>query len=733
MKLSSSFLILLFCTLTILSCASVMKESSSTTTDESDDENRQLAPSTTRRHKIKTKGSSKVVAVTSNGKIKRRRSIVDLSGLQLGDSAQDVDVQLMSDEQLQTLRMRRANTENDPFESWYGRDTKTGNHLTIVKSTTNWGETVTTGSMHGQNGTVYQIRTLANGAVVAEEIKQEMFNKELDGVRTHVKGGGGDIDPETIDAIDGLPGGGRRGLRNERRLDSSSQLDVMVLYTKGAMCSAAGFSTGGTCTATPQNVATIEGIIALAVAETNKAFELSGIPTEFRLVKAHYDASYNDYATSWESTLGYLRNNGDGRLDYVHAMRDQYGADFVTMLVDTDGYCGIGYLPSSPRAADAFTLVHWDCATGYYSFGHEIGHNMGCNHDIKNAGSRSGYNYGYQDPSARFRSILAYDCSKKSCPRVQYYSSPNLSYLGSPLGTATANNALVIRNNLAAFANYRQSINQQPVSSAPTAAPTAMPTTKAPTSRRPTTKAPTSARPSASPTAMPTTAAPTAEPTTAAPTVEPTSAAPNDVPPTAAPTGTPTGMPTNVPIAAPTDAPTAVPTKAPTAAPTTANSRSLTTTFVGGTVGAAGHMFDIKATKNLNVTNFAVHASSASLATVEVYMKKTTGAFSGTQSRPAKWRKIGTATFTTKSAGSPSILPEGTFSPVTVKAGVTQAFYITFTQATNINRYSVGSSLGSVHVFNSDLTIYNGYAKFYPFRSDVTLRAWNGILYYRTI
>ncbi|KAI2505406.1 Metallo-peptidase family M12B Reprolysin-like [Fragilaria crotonensis] len=710
MKLSSSFLILLFFTWTTLSCASMMKESPSINTNESDDENRQLGASTTRRHKIKAKGSSKVVAVTSNGKIKRRRSVVDLSGLQLGDGARDVDVQLMSDEQSQTLRMRRANTNNDPFESWYGMDTKTGNHLTIVKSTTNWGETVTTGSMHGQNGTVYQIRTLANGAVVAEEIKQEMFNKELDGVRTFVKGGSDDIDPETIDAIDGLPGGGRRGLRNERRLDSSSQLDVMILYTKGAMCSAAGFSTGGTCTATAQNVATIEGIIALAVAETNKAFELSGIPTKFRLVKTHYDGSYNDYATSWESTLGNLRNNGDGKLDYVHAMRDQYGADFVSMLVDTSGYCGIGYLPYSPSAADAFTLVHWSCATGYYSFGHEIGHNMGCNHDIKNAGTSGGYNYGYQDPSARFRSILAYQCSSKSCPRIQYFSSPNLSYLGSPLGTSTANNALVIRNNLAAFANYRQSINPPPVSSAPTMAPT-------------------SASPTAAPTAVPTTAASTAVPNTAAPTAEPTSAAPTDVPPTGAPTGTPT----TVPAAAPTDAPTAVPTKAPTAASTTANSRSLTTTFVGGTVGAAGHMFDIKATKNLNVTNFAVHASSASLATVEVYMKKTTGAFSGTQSSPAKWRKIGTATFRTNVAGSPSILPEGTFAPVTVKAGVTQAFYITFTQATNINRYSTGLTLGKVQVFNSDLTIYHGYAKFYLFGSDVTLRAWNGILYYRTI
>ena len=39
------------------------------------------------------------------------------------------------------------------------------------------------------------------------------------------------------------------------------------------MCSAAGFPSGGKCDATPKNLAKIEGVIALAVAETNKAYE----------------------------------------------------------------------------------------------------------------------------------------------------------------------------------------------------------------------------------------------------------------------------------------------------------------------------------------------------------------------------------------------------------------------------------------------------------------------------
>jgi hypothetical protein len=206
---------------------------------------------------------------------------------------------------------------------------------------------------------------------------------------------------------------------------------LQVLYTKGAMCSAAGLGSGGKCEATPTNLAKIEGVITLAVAETNKAYELSGIPTKFRLVKTHFDSTYDDYTNQWEATLGNLRNNGDGQLDYVHAMRDQYGADFVAMLVDTGSYCGIGYRPSTPTAGDAFSLTQWNCATGYYSFGHEIGHNMGCNHDKASSGETTGTNFGYRDPSAKFRSILAYDCSP-SCPRIQYFSKLKTHFMSPP-------------------------------------------------------------------------------------------------------------------------------------------------------------------------------------------------------------------------------------------------------------------------------------------------------------
>ena len=118
-------------------------------------------------------------------------------------------------------------------------------------------------------------------------------------------------------------------------------------------------------------------------------------------------------------------------------------------------------------------------------------------------------------------------------------------------------------------------------------------------------------------------------------------------------------------------------------------------------MGGAGNMIDINALTDVSVTNFAMHATSASTVTIEVYKKKTLGSCVGSQSDPTKWEKIGQATFGSSAAYSPTILPKGTFPPVLVKAGTIQSFYVTFTQATNLNRYSKGSAVGSIQAVNA--------------------------------
>ena len=214
MKLLPSLLVV---ALTTWSCVLTLAESSPKI-DNTGDEERQLRQTRPKKNrKIKPIGTPKAVR-DANGKVKRRKSIIDLSEMMLGDGEDNVDIQLMSDEAPQTLKMKRGSNKVGSYESWYGMDATTGNQLTMVKTKTPWGDTVTTGSMHGNNGTVYQIRTLADGNVVAEEVKQGMFDQELEAVRSDA----------TINAIDMLPEGGRRGRRALRRLDSPSVLDIMV-------------------------------------------------------------------------------------------------------------------------------------------------------------------------------------------------------------------------------------------------------------------------------------------------------------------------------------------------------------------------------------------------------------------------------------------------------------------------------------------------------------------------
>ncbi|MCA1944570.1 MAG: zinc-dependent metalloprotease [Desulfovibrio sp.] len=114
----------------------------------------------------------------------------------------------------------------------------------------------------------------------------------------------------------------------------------------------------------------------------------------------------------------------------------------------------------------AFNVVAPQCATGYYTFAHECGHNQGAHHDRANTGGGTGlysYSYGYQQVSANptFRTIMAYNCSP-GCTRVNYRSNPNVSYNGYPTGVLytaanSADNRMTLNNSRVAAANWRPS------------------------------------------------------------------------------------------------------------------------------------------------------------------------------------------------------------------------------------------------------------------------------------
>jgi hypothetical protein len=130
---------------------------------------------------------------------------------------------------------------------------------------------------------------------------------------------------------------GSAGVHGHRRLpydDSGSNIDIMVVWTSEAECKNSGLLKGCTLTATTEN--NIRGLIDLAVAETNTAYELSGILSSLRLVHAYRDPTYVEPTIKvYETALSNLRSVADGNLDSVHTIRALYGADMVQMLIST--------------------------------------------------------------------------------------------------------------------------------------------------------------------------------------------------------------------------------------------------------------------------------------------------------------------------------------------------------------------------------------------------------------
>jgi hypothetical protein len=145
-----------------------------------------------------------------------------LDDLDLEDDEEDVDIQLMRDvPAVNFRRVKRVDFPDDPFSAWTGED-ELGRTLTVVTTTTADGIKVTTGTMQGDNFTTYSFRTQGDRETIVEEMPQIYYDKEFEGGVVET-GGYPDVEPDTIDKVD-MP----IQQRNLRRLDSPSQLDVMV-------------------------------------------------------------------------------------------------------------------------------------------------------------------------------------------------------------------------------------------------------------------------------------------------------------------------------------------------------------------------------------------------------------------------------------------------------------------------------------------------------------------------
>ena len=211
----------------------------------------------------------------------------------------------------------------------------------------------------------------------------------------------------------------------------AATVDVAVLYTPAARDAA-----GGT--------AAIAAGIDLMVAETNQAYETSGVRHRVALA----GRSEVQYVETGDSALDLDRlvDPSDDHMDEAHALREQVGADLVHLIVDgasaTVG--GIAYL------AEAFGLTTYQ--SGGIVFAHELGHNMALRHDRYQVHhyqdeTRPHPAYGYVNQPAlapgaglsrRWATVMAYQtqCTDAytGCSQLLRFSNPRQRHGGDPLG-----------------------------------------------------------------------------------------------------------------------------------------------------------------------------------------------------------------------------------------------------------------------------------------------------------
>ncbi len=210
-------------------------------------------------------------------------------------------------------------------------------------------------------------------------------------------------------------------------------IDVAVFYTPAAREEA-----GGT--------AEIEAVIDLMVAETNEAYQASGVHHRLALV-ARSEVQYAEAGDFRD--IGRFADPADGYMDEVHAMRDRTGADLVHLIFKWQDHPFGGVA----NFGGAFGLTCQNCGGG--TFAHELGHNMGLRHDrYAQLYSEIGRGpvtldpaFGYVNQlglaagaarSRRWVTIMSYrtQCgdTHTSCSGLLRFSNPRQSYNDDPLG-----------------------------------------------------------------------------------------------------------------------------------------------------------------------------------------------------------------------------------------------------------------------------------------------------------
>ena len=244
------------------------------------------------------------------------------------------------------------------------------------------------------------------------------------------------------------------------------------------------------------SVANANSRLANLIAITNQGYQNSLVSPRVRLVRT-VQVSYtdtNDNETALEALTGYNCNTTSctpqtvpSELVPLRTARDQYGGDLVSLVrpfqAPQHQGCGIAWL----LGGGGFIIDNTDAPFGYSivsdgtdtdetdgrnyfcreeTLAHELGHNMGQQHNIEDAGTppdtgMHSYSYGYREATTTgFYTIMAYRLADSSQFPINFYGNPSVNYLDTarPTGTAAADNARSLNITMPLVAQFRAAV-----------------------------------------------------------------------------------------------------------------------------------------------------------------------------------------------------------------------------------------------------------------------------------
>eukprot|EP00588_Corethron_pennatum_P011567 CAMPEP_0194274048 /NCGR_PEP_ID=MMETSP0169-20130528/7221_1 /TAXON_ID=218684 /ORGANISM="Corethron pennatum, Strain L29A3" /LENGTH=815 /DNA_ID=CAMNT_0039017145 /DNA_START=82 /DNA_END=2529 /DNA_ORIENTATION=+ len=245
------------------------------------------------------------------------------------------------------------------------------------------------------------------------------------------------------------------GTENRRVLnddDDGSEVTLLYYITKRQMCSWTDQSYDS-CILDEAKQNELETDVAVITAYANKALSNSDVYFTFVTVKVHVDETNDEgvHDINYDPRIRlheFLRLGRYGQPNPdIESLRDEYHADlvvdvfYIEIAPNSFGASGVGWVPEVfPARNQGYSSTGGSFSMIASVITHEIGHNMGLNHNrYQEAGGGKEVYYGWSDCENCFITIMSYtnECYETcdgNVQKIQYFSNQNKKFNGNPMG-----------------------------------------------------------------------------------------------------------------------------------------------------------------------------------------------------------------------------------------------------------------------------------------------------------